>query len=66
MACGCEGRKNWLNEHVPGLGDQVEKVAKPVQERLSIMPEILRPDMKSLVWLALGAFVVPMILRKVR
>ena len=30
------------------------------------MPEILRPDMKSLVWLALGAFVVPMILRKVR
>lgn len=30
------------------------------------MPELLRPDMKSLVWLALGAFVVPMVLRKIR
>lgn len=30
------------------------------------MPELLRPDMKSLLWLAIGAFIVPMVLRKVR
>lgn len=29
------------------------------------MPELLRPDMKSLVWLAIGAFLVPIVLRKV-
>lgn len=29
------------------------------------MPEILRPDMKSLVWLAIGAFVLPIVLKKV-
>lgn len=30
------------------------------------MPDILKPDMKSLVWLAIGAFVVPMIIAKIR
>lgn len=30
------------------------------------MPDILKPDMKSLVWLAIGAFVVPMILAKIK
>ncbi len=30
------------------------------------MPGILKPDMKSIVWLAIGAFVVPMVLAKVR
>lgn len=30
------------------------------------MPDILKPDMKSLVWLAIGAFVVPMIISKIR
>lgn len=28
------------------------------------MPAILRPDAKSLLWLAIGAFVVPMVLRR--
>jgi hypothetical protein len=26
------------------------------------MPQVLRPDLKAVVWLAIGAFVVPMIL----
>jgi hypothetical protein len=30
------------------------------------MPDILRPDMKSLVWLGLGFFVAPMILKVVK
>jgi hypothetical protein len=30
------------------------------------MPDILKPDMKSLVWLAIGAFVVPMVLAKIK
>lgn len=58
MGCGCEGRKNRLNEMSPGLGDKVEKGIKQ-------MPDILRPDMKSIVWLAIGAFLVPILLRKV-
>lgn len=59
MECGCEGRKKRLNEWSPGLGDRVEKGIKE-------MPELLRPDMKSLIWLAIGAFIVPMVMRKIR
>ncbi len=29
------------------------------------MPSILKPDLKSLVWLGLGALVVPKLLRRV-
>lgn len=29
------------------------------------VPDILKPDMKSLVWLAIGALIVPMLLRKI-
>jgi hypothetical protein len=28
------------------------------------MPAILRPDLKALVWLAIGALVVPMVIGK--
>lgn len=67
--CGCEARKQWLNEHVPGSGDAVAFFAEPVADVLGYkrerkMPEILKPDTKSLVWLAIGAFVLPMILRR--
>lgn len=62
--CGCRARQEWLNEHVPGLGDRVATVAEPIKEGMDDMPEILRPDMKSLVWLAIGAFVVPFVLKK--
>lgn len=30
------------------------------------MGDILKPDMKSLIWLAVGALVVPMILSKLK
>lgn len=30
------------------------------------MPEILKPDLKALVWLAIGAFVAPKVLAMVR
>jgi len=30
------------------------------------MPTVLKPDMKALVWLALGAFVVPKVLSMVK
>lgn len=29
------------------------------------MPNVLRPDMKAFVWLAIGVFVVPMIRAKI-
>lgn len=59
MGCGCAARKQWLNEQSPGLGDRVERGIKT-------MPELLRPDMKSLVWLAIGAFIVPIVMRQIR
>ena len=30
------------------------------------MPDLLRPDMKSVVWLLLGAFVLPKVIGAVR
>ena len=30
------------------------------------MPSVLRPDMKAIVWLAMGAIVVPMVMPKLR
>lgn len=73
MDCGCAERQARLNAYVPGLGDKVAFVLQPfapVVNRISqgdnVMPDILRPDMKSLVWLAIGAFVVPMVLRMVK
>lgn len=30
------------------------------------MPEVLKPDTKAIVWLAIGAFVVPMVLARFR
>lgn len=62
--CGCKARQEWLNNHVPGLGDAIKVVADPVADaigyngRTKKMPDLLRPDMKSLVWLAIGTFVV--------
>lgn len=64
--CGCAARRARLNDWEPGLGDRVAEIADPIYERWKAMPEMLRPDMKSLVWLAIGAFVVPMVLRKIR
>ena len=30
------------------------------------MPTVLRPDMKALVWLAIGAFVLPRVIGMIR
>lgn len=30
------------------------------------MPDLIKPDMKSIVWLLIGAFVVPMVISKIR
>lgn len=30
------------------------------------MPQVLKPDLKALVWLGIGALVVPYVLRMVR
>lgn len=29
------------------------------------MPAILKPDLKALVWLAIGAFLVPMVMSRI-
>ncbi len=71
--CGCEKRQARLNAAVPGLGDQVELFLQPIapvvnklSKENSTMMDILKPDMKSLVWLAIGAFVVPYVLKMVK
>ncbi len=71
--CGCKERQARLNAAVPGLGDNVALFLSPIApvvNRLSkeenAMPELLKPDMKAIVWLAIGAFVVPFVLAKLR
>ena len=67
--CGCAERQAWLNDQIPGFGDRVKQLADPVAaywREEKHMPDILRPDMKSLVWLAIGAFVVPIVLAKIK
>lgn len=66
--CGCQKRQQWLNDKVPGLGDAVKVVADPVADitgykRERKMPDLLKPDMKSLVWLAIGTLVVARFVR---
>jgi len=66
--CGCAKRQAALNAAIPGLGDAVKVVADPVADvigyrRVRKMPEILKPDMKSLVWLAIGTLVVARFVR---
>lgn len=67
--CGCSKRKASLNNRIPHSGDVVAFFAEPVADVIGYkrerkMPEILKPDTKSLVWLLIGAFVVPMVLRR--
>lgn len=64
MGCGCEARRQRLNGWREGLGDQVATVAEPVKEM--IMKGLLRPDGTALIGFVLGAFVVPVVLAKLR
>lgn len=67
--CGCAARQEWLNNQVPGMGDKVKVIADPIADMIGYkgrtrkMPEILRPDMKSLVWLAIGTLIVARFVR---
>lgn len=66
----CAARQAALNDWHDGLGDGVAKVAEPVADFIGyhqegpLMPAMLKPDLKSLIWLAIGAIVVPRILAK--
>jgi hypothetical protein len=59
MGCGCKARQEWLNQQKPGLGDEVKKA-------IDTMREILRPDLKAIFWLIMGAWVAPWVITKVR
>lgn len=71
--CGCDRRKERLNSAVPGLGDHVElflqpvaPIVKPLLSGEKVMSDLLKPDMKAIIWLAVGAFVVPYVLKMVK
>ena len=38
----------------------------PFLEKGSVMPDVLKPDLKALVWLAVGLFVAPKVIAVVR
>lgn len=68
--CDCKSRQARLNQYVPGLGDRVASVFNPIQTVIckgeKSMPDILKPDMKAIVWLGIGVVVVPFILKMVK
>lgn len=69
--CDCKSRQAKLNQLSPGLGDKVATVFNPIQRILCTesgkqMGDILKPDMKSLVWLAVGFLVIPRVLSMVK
>lgn len=68
--CGCAERQARLNDMVPGLGDAVKVIADPVADAIGykgrerkMSLDLLKPDMKSLVWLAIGTLVVSKFIR---
>lgn len=68
--CGCGRRQAKLNSMVPGLGDAVKVIADPVADAIgykgrekTMSLDLLKPDMKSLVWLAIGTLVVSKFIR---
>lgn len=71
--CDCKSRQEWLNNRIPGLGDSVAIVFNPIQQFIcpnengeTPMKDILKPDLKSLVWLGVGFLVVPFIMSKLK
>lgn len=58
---------------MPGLGDATAKVLNPINEYIkpysigdTPMTDLLKPDMKAVIWLAVGAFVVPYVLKLIK
>jgi len=69
--CNCKARQAKWNALFPGLGDAAAIVFNPIQKMIcnnakeeSNMPSVLKPDMKAIVWLAIGALVVPLVRSK--
>lgn len=61
--CGCQGRRDALNDRVPGLGDAVATVAEPIKRGYEA---VLRPDPMAVFWLLVGAFVAPYVITHIR
>lgn len=65
--CRCKYRQEQWNKLIPGLGDTAKVIFDPIQqiicnESSESMGNLLKPDMKSLVWLAVGFFVAPRVI----
>ncbi len=67
--CGCKKRQEQWNAVIPGLGDTAAIVFNPIQRFIcsdengvSSMGNMLKPDLKSLVYLAVGFLVVPRVI----
>lgn len=60
--CGCEQRRNRLNDLRPGLGDKVATVAEPIKEAYVQSPK----PVVAISGFVVGAFVIPWVLAKVR
>ncbi len=59
--CGCEQRRNRLNEFRPGLGDAVATVANPIKEAyVKSKPAV------AIAGFCVGAFLIPWVLAQVR
>lgn len=61
MGCGCDRRREWLNDLAPrlGLGNRVATVAEPVKEEL----EQMNRGMIFAVGVAVGFWGIPWALR---
>lgn len=68
--CGCAKRQSALNAFAPGLGDHVKLILQPVEPLLmkgvTVNSDLLKPDMKAILWLLVGAFVVPYVIKMVK
>lgn len=67
--CRCKYRQELWNKFYPGLGDTAALIFDPIQRVICTessegneMTNLIKPDLKSLVWLAVGFFVAPRVL----
>ena len=68
--CGCAKRQAAMNAFVPGLGDQTKLFLQPIEPLFkgdsNMSADLLKPDLKAVVWLLVGAFVVPYVLKMIK
>jgi hypothetical protein len=72
-SCGCKSRQAKWNNFLPGLGDTAAIVFDPIQSFIcpndsgeSSMSNMLKPDLKAVVWLAVGFLVIPRVMAMVK